>query len=74
MQAKDIIEDIRAAFISNIGNEEWMDDETQKAATKKVRTCPNMLVKGSVSVLCFVNHELKIGGLMLAIHFYSPIL
>ncbi|KAJ7394659.1 hypothetical protein OS493_000479, partial [Desmophyllum pertusum] len=33
--AKDIIEDIRAAFISNIGNEEWMDDETQKAATKK---------------------------------------
>lgn len=33
--AKDIIGDIRAAFISNIGNQDWMDGKTQKVAVEK---------------------------------------
>lgn len=32
----DMIEDIRAALISNIGQVKWMDDETREAAIKKV--------------------------------------
>lgn len=32
----DIIEDIRAAFTSNIGEVKWMDDETREAARRKV--------------------------------------
>ena len=32
----DIIEDIRAAFTSNIGDVKWMDDETREAARRKV--------------------------------------
>ncbi|XP_020617115.1 endothelin-converting enzyme homolog [Orbicella faveolata] len=33
--AMDIIEDIRAAFTSNIGEVKWMDDETREAARRK---------------------------------------
>lgn len=63
----DIIEDIRAAFISNIGNEEWMDDETREAARRKVcaSVLRHILVKSSVSVSFFLNHKLEILGIML---------
>lgn len=33
--AKDIIGNIRAAFISNIGKQDWMDEKTQKVAVEK---------------------------------------
>lgn len=56
----DIIEDIRAAFISNIGNVEWMDDETREAARKKVcePVFSEIFAKSSVLSLFFLNHFL----------------
>ena len=43
----DIIEDIRAAFIANIGAVKWMDDETREAARRKVKTSLNTDSKNS---------------------------
>ena len=53
----DIIEDIRAAFISNIGSEEWMDDETRETARRKV--CEPVL-----SNILPKNNKFKILGIM----------
>lgn len=36
MQAMGIASDIRAAFIATLDETDWMDDETRKAAKRKV--------------------------------------
>jgi len=37
MQAMSIASDIRAAFIANLKDQDWMDEETRKVAKRKVR-------------------------------------
>lgn len=62
----DIIEDIRAAFTSSIGDVAWMDDETREAARRKVYTGPNIVAQSSVlAVYVLSDLRLRIRSVML---------